>query len=193
MNKHFVTPAYAEDIRHALTLHSFLSLNTIALADVTSPMIIKGLRPIEGKGSLVTVKRLSRRINEFQSSGTFTNLEHRVGFFNFCLFGQPGQGYECGRRRGQVKTGFAPCRIKVFWSSCVCAARNRRFLIRRGSRGTWLNKRLPARHRRLTAVKPWGDPRKRLRPPGTCPDGLYRTMPARTLGASRCRFEDHSN
>ena len=97
LNKHFVTPAYAEDIRHALTLHSFLSLNTIALADVTSTMIIKGLRPIEGKGSLVAVKRLSRRINEFQSSGTFTTLELRVGFFNFCLFGQPGQGYEWGR------------------------------------------------------------------------------------------------
>ena len=156
-------------------------------------MIIKGLRPIEAKGSRVAVKRLSRRINEFQSSGTFTNLELRVAFFNSCLFGQPGQGYECGRRRGQVKTEFAPCRIKVFWSSCVCAARHRRFLIRRGSRGTWLNKRLPARHRRLTAVKPWRDPRKRLRPPGTCPDGLYRTMRARPLEASRCRLQDHSN
>ena len=67
LKKHAVTPAYAEDIWRSLTLHVFPSLKNTPLTDITAPMIIKLLRPIEAKGSLETVKRLSQRLNEIMA------------------------------------------------------------------------------------------------------------------------------
>jgi len=52
-------PAYAEDIWRSLTLHVFPDLKTTPLTKITAPMVIALLRPIEAKGSLETVKRLS--------------------------------------------------------------------------------------------------------------------------------------
>lgn len=74
LKKHSVTPAYAEDIWRSLTLHVFPSLKTTPLADITAPMIIKLLRPIEAKGSLETVKRLSQRLNEIMAYGVNSGL-----------------------------------------------------------------------------------------------------------------------
>lgn len=74
LKKHSVTPAYAEDIWRSLTLHVFPSLKTTPLADITAPIIIKLLRPIEAKGSLETVKRLSQRLNEIMAYGVNCGL-----------------------------------------------------------------------------------------------------------------------
>lgn len=74
LKKHAVTPAYAEDIWRSLTLHVFPSLKNTPLTDITAPMIIKLLRPIEAKGSLETVKRLSQRLNEIMAYGVNSGL-----------------------------------------------------------------------------------------------------------------------
>ena len=63
-----VTPAYAEDIWRSLTLHVFPDLKATLLSKITAPMIIELLRPIEAKGSLETVKRLSQRLNEIMAA-----------------------------------------------------------------------------------------------------------------------------
>lgn len=59
-----VTPAYAEDIWRSLTLHVFPDIGDTQISSVTAPKVISLLRPIEAKGSLETVKRLSQRLNE---------------------------------------------------------------------------------------------------------------------------------
>ncbi|WP_371321538.1 tyrosine-type recombinase/integrase [Pseudomonas yamanorum] len=45
-----------------------------ALSQITAPMVIKILRPIEAKGSLETVKRLSQRLNEIMTYGVNSGL-----------------------------------------------------------------------------------------------------------------------
>ncbi|RML44476.1 hypothetical protein ALQ97_200176 [Pseudomonas savastanoi pv. glycinea] len=67
LKKDSVTKAYAEDIWRSLTLHVFPSMKTTPLSQITAPMVIKILRPIEAKGSLETVKRLSQRLNEIMT------------------------------------------------------------------------------------------------------------------------------
>ncbi len=74
LKKDSVTPAYAEDIWRSLTLHVFPSMKTTPLSQITAPMVIKILRPIEAKGSLETVKRLSQRLNEIMTYGVNSGL-----------------------------------------------------------------------------------------------------------------------
>lgn len=74
LKKDSVTPAYAEDIWRSLTLHVFPDLKTTPLSKITAPMIIELLRPIEAKGSLETVKRLSQRLNEIMTYGINSGL-----------------------------------------------------------------------------------------------------------------------
>ncbi|MET1080464.1 MAG: integrase domain-containing protein [Pseudomonas sp.] len=69
-----VTPAYAEDIWSSLTLHVFPSLGPLPLSQISAPMVIKILRPIETKGSLETVKRVSQRLNEIMTYGVNAGL-----------------------------------------------------------------------------------------------------------------------
>jgi len=69
LKKDSVTPAYAEDIWRSLTLHVFPSMKSTPLSEVNAPMAIKLLRPIEAKGSLETVKRVSQRLNEIMTYG----------------------------------------------------------------------------------------------------------------------------
>jgi len=69
LKKDSVTPAYAEDIWRSLTPHVFPELRTTPLAEITAPMVIGVLRPIEAKGSLETVKGLSQRLNEIMTYG----------------------------------------------------------------------------------------------------------------------------
>jgi integrase len=76
LKKDSVTPAYAEDIWRSLTLHVFPSMKTTPLSEITAPMVIKILRPIEAKGSLETVKRLSQRLNEIMTYGVNSGLIH---------------------------------------------------------------------------------------------------------------------
>ncbi|KAB0501889.1 integrase domain-containing protein [Pseudomonas moorei] len=74
LKKDSVTPAYAEDIWRSLMLHVFPSMKSTPLSEVSAPMVIKLLRPIEAKGSLETVKRLSQRLNEIMTYGVNSGL-----------------------------------------------------------------------------------------------------------------------
>ncbi|WP_411564267.1 integrase domain-containing protein [Pseudomonas shirazensis] len=76
LKKDSVTPAYAEDIWRSLALHVLPDLKTTPLSEITAPMVIKILRPIEAKGSLETVKRLSQRLNEIMTYGVNAGLIH---------------------------------------------------------------------------------------------------------------------
>ncbi|MEN1835336.1 integrase domain-containing protein [Pseudomonas lijiangensis] len=74
LKKDYVTPAYAEDIWRSLTLHVFPSMKSTPLSEVNAPMVIKLLRPIEAKGSLETVKRVSQRLNEIMTYGVNSGM-----------------------------------------------------------------------------------------------------------------------
>lgn len=67
LKKDSVSPAYAEEIWRSLTLYLFPDLKTTPLSKISTPMVIELLRPIEAKGSLETVKRLSQRLNEIMT------------------------------------------------------------------------------------------------------------------------------
>lgn len=64
LKKHDVTTDYAEDIWRSFKLHIFEQLGTVPVDQITAPMVIQILRPIEAKGSLETIKRLIQRLNE---------------------------------------------------------------------------------------------------------------------------------
>ncbi|MCC4261483.1 tyrosine-type recombinase/integrase [Pseudomonas aestusnigri] len=74
LKKEHVTPAYAEDIWRSLTLHVFPDLGATQVSSITAPKAIELLRPIEAKGSLETVKRLSQRLNEIMTYAVNSGL-----------------------------------------------------------------------------------------------------------------------
>lgn len=74
LKKDSVTPAYAEDIWRSLTLHVLPSMRITPLVKITAPMVIELLRPLEAKGSLETVKRLTQRLNEIMTYGVNSGL-----------------------------------------------------------------------------------------------------------------------
>ncbi|WP_095081693.1 integrase domain-containing protein [Pseudomonas sp. Irchel s3h17] len=76
LKKDAVTPAYAEDIWRSLTLHVFPDLASTPIAAISAPRVINLLRPLETKGSLETVKRLSQRLNEIMIHGVNSGLIH---------------------------------------------------------------------------------------------------------------------
>lgn len=76
LKKDAVTPAYAEDIWRSLTLHVFPDLGTTPISAIGAPQVINLLRPLETKGSLETVKRLSQRLNEIMTYGVNSGLIH---------------------------------------------------------------------------------------------------------------------
>lgn len=76
LKKDSVTPAYAEDIWRSLTLHVFPDLATTPISAITAPKVINLLRPLETKGSLETVKRLTQRLNEIMTYGVNSGLIH---------------------------------------------------------------------------------------------------------------------
>ncbi|WP_308584698.1 integrase domain-containing protein [uncultured Pseudomonas sp.] len=76
LKKDAVTPAYAEDIWRSLTLHVFPDLATTQISAISAPQVITLLRPLETKGSLETVKRLSQRLNEIMTYGVNSGLIH---------------------------------------------------------------------------------------------------------------------
>ncbi|MEZ8863127.1 integrase domain-containing protein [Vibrio sp. 10N.261.51.F11] len=67
IKKDSVTPDYAVDIWRSLELHAFPSISKFPVKDIDAPLIIELLKPIEAKGSLETVKRLSQRLNEIMN------------------------------------------------------------------------------------------------------------------------------
>lgn len=76
LKKDSVTPAYAEDIWRSLTLHVFPDLGGTPISAINAPQVISLLRPLETKGSLETVKRLTQRLNEIMTYGVNSGLIH---------------------------------------------------------------------------------------------------------------------
>lgn len=76
LKKDAVTPAYAEDIWRSLKLHVFPDLATTQISAISAPQVINLLRPLETKGSLETVKRLSQRLNEIMTFGVNSGFIH---------------------------------------------------------------------------------------------------------------------
>jgi len=70
IKKDDITPDYAVDIWRSLELHIFPSIYKVPVSAITAPQFIDLLKPIEAKGSLETVKRLSQRLNEIMNFAT---------------------------------------------------------------------------------------------------------------------------
>lgn len=64
VKKHDVSEDYANDIWRSLELHIFPNLGNMPISELTAPIVIQVLRPVEAKGALETVKRVCQRINE---------------------------------------------------------------------------------------------------------------------------------
>jgi len=64
VKQHSISADYAKDLWQSLELHVFPSLANTPIDAVSAPKVIQILRPIEAKGSLETVKRLTQRLNE---------------------------------------------------------------------------------------------------------------------------------
>lgn len=76
LKKENVTPAYAEDIWRSLTLHVLPDIGSTPISQLTAPKAIDLLRPLETKGSLETVKRVSQRLNEIMTYAVNSGLIH---------------------------------------------------------------------------------------------------------------------
>ena len=74
IKKDSVTPDYATDIWRSLELHIFPHLADMPVKNISAPLVIELLKPIEAKGSLETVKRLSQRLNEVMNFATNCGL-----------------------------------------------------------------------------------------------------------------------
>ena len=74
IKKESVSPDHAVDTWRSLELHIFPSLSNTPVKNITAPLVIELLRPIEAKGSLETVKRLSQRLNEIMNFATNCGL-----------------------------------------------------------------------------------------------------------------------
>ncbi|TVP12311.1 integrase domain-containing protein [Shewanella sp. KCT] len=64
VKKHNITENHATKIWGSLERHVFPSIGNYPLAQIKAPLVIAIFRPIEAKGNLETVKRLSQRLNE---------------------------------------------------------------------------------------------------------------------------------
>lgn len=69
-----ITPAHAIKTWSSLELHVLPYLGNTPIAQITAPMVISIFRPIEAKGTLETVKRLSQRVNEIMVYAVNTGL-----------------------------------------------------------------------------------------------------------------------
>jgi len=67
LKKHSVTADYATDIWRSLERHIFPKLENTPITNITAPIVIELLRPIEANGNLETVKRLTQRLNEIMT------------------------------------------------------------------------------------------------------------------------------
>ena len=64
LKAHSVTPSYLEDISRSLELHVYPKLGETPINKITAPKAIQLLKPLESKGHLETIKRLTQRLNE---------------------------------------------------------------------------------------------------------------------------------
>ncbi|MDN3700116.1 integrase domain-containing protein [Vibrio artabrorum] len=76
LKKTQVTQNYADDIWRSLERNIFPTLAQTPISQITAPMVIELLRPIEAKGSLETIKRLSQRMNEIMGYAVNAGIIH---------------------------------------------------------------------------------------------------------------------
>jgi integrase len=69
-----VTDDYAKDLWRSLERHIFPALANTPISNINAPVVIQILKPIEAKGSLETVKRLSQRLNEIMNYAVNSGL-----------------------------------------------------------------------------------------------------------------------
>jgi integrase len=74
--KESITQEHADATWRSFKLHILPALAKTPISHITAPMVIKVLRPVEAKGNLETVKRLSQRINEVMIYAVNTGLIH---------------------------------------------------------------------------------------------------------------------
>ena len=74
-----VTPDYAEDIWRSFELHVFPRLGDVPITKINAPLVIEALEPLEAKGTLETVKRVSQRLNEVM---VFSSVNSGIIFSN---------------------------------------------------------------------------------------------------------------
>ncbi len=76
LKKEEITADYAEDVWRSFVLHVLPDLSEVPIAEVSAPMVISILKPLEAKGSLETVKRVSQRLNEVMTFAVNSGLIH---------------------------------------------------------------------------------------------------------------------
>lgn len=64
LKKDSVTETYAKDVWRSLEIYIFPDLGQVPISQINAPLVIQILRPIEAKGSLETLKRITQRLNE---------------------------------------------------------------------------------------------------------------------------------
>ena len=69
-----ITKDHAEDIWRSLENHVFPKLGNYPITQITAPLLITTLKPLEAKGSLETVKRVTQRMNEIMIYSVNTGI-----------------------------------------------------------------------------------------------------------------------
>lgn len=71
-----ITENHAASTWRSFKLHMLPYIGSTPISQITAPMVIEIFRPIEAKGSLETVKRLTQRLNEVMTYAVNTGLIH---------------------------------------------------------------------------------------------------------------------
>ncbi|HOY22921.1 MAG TPA: integrase domain-containing protein [Cellvibrio sp.] len=74
--KDSITPAYADDIWSSFERHIFPKIANVPIHQITAPQVIALLRPLEARGNLETVKRLTQRLNEVMTHAVNSGVIH---------------------------------------------------------------------------------------------------------------------
>jgi hypothetical protein len=74
--KDSITANYAEDIWGSFERHIFPKIAATPISQITAPQVINLLRPLEARGNLETVKRLTQRLNEVMTYAVNGGLIH---------------------------------------------------------------------------------------------------------------------
>ncbi|MBD0788438.1 tyrosine-type recombinase/integrase [Vibrio sp. Y2-5] len=74
VKKHEVSHDHGVDIWRSLELHVFPTLQNIPIDNITAPIVIEAIRPIEAQGKLDTVKRVNQRLNEIMDFAVNTGV-----------------------------------------------------------------------------------------------------------------------
>lgn len=74
--KDSITLNYAEDIWSSFERHIFPQIADTPITEITAPKVINLLRPLEARGSLETVKRLTQRLNEVMTYAVNGGIVH---------------------------------------------------------------------------------------------------------------------